>query len=156
METMEEKRKRLLGTVHQLMGQLGMDDVAKGGFLSSYGAESCAELSVGQLMDAVDRLTSERIRRRAALGAAETPEECAAREEREERKKWQRRLLAACGETLWRGGHIPISGWSRAEFDRIKAVCCRAAKVERFDDIGIERLRDLYNAFLKQNERHHS
>lgn len=153
METIDEKRKRLLGTVHVLYGQLGMDDNARAGFLSGYNVDSSAELTVGQLMDAVDRLTSERMRRRTKEEALETPEQRAEREDREELKKWRNRLLAACGERLWRMGYINKSGWGKAEFDRIKAVCCRAAKAERFEAIDVERMRDLYNAFLKMNKK---
>lgn len=59
---------------------------------------------------------------------------------------WRKRLIAAVG------GYLELSGHSN-NLETVKGVACRAAGVADFNDIPLDRLRSLYNAFVqRQND----
>lgn len=58
--------------------------------------------------------------------------------------KWRRRLMAAIGNWL---DENKIEGNSH----KIKAIACRAAKADKFNNIPVPKLRKLYNQFISKD-----
>lgn len=118
------KRRKLLAQYHILCQQLGMNDDERRAYLEgNYQVSSSRDLSDKQLIDAIVNLMN--IQKTNA-------------------NVWRRRVMAAIGAYL-RRYHL-----SENE-EIIKAIACRAAQVNNFNDISISKLRGIYNEFVKQN-----
>lgn len=124
---MDKQQKFLVKKFHILLGKAGVDESGKREILASYGVESTRELDARDLLDVCHRLelmTSERARQEDV---------------------WRKRLMAAIG------------GYLRAmcqeqNAPRIKAIACRAAGIDDFNRIPLERLRSLYHAFANKTK----
>lgn len=120
-------QKMLLKKFHTLCGKAGINNDEKRVIVAAYGCVSSADLTAQQLLEAIDRI------------------EIQMEPRAEEHDKWRKRLIAS------------IFAWRKAvgrdsNMNEVKAIACRAAEVKRFNDISIERLRSLYNAFGKKTK----
>lgn len=124
---MEKTRKTMLRKFHTICSKMDLDESAKRAMIESYGVTSSRELDAHQLMDLCNKL--EGIQRPQLIDA----------------DKYRKRLIAA------------IFAWRKAMGDpsnmnEVKAIACRAAQVNRFNAIPLERLRSLYNAFTNKSK----
>ncbi len=124
--TLEDKtRNGLLKKYHTLCGQLGLsDDTRRAMLYRSYNAISSTDLSAQQLIDICGLMERELNPELAELD------------------KWRKRLIKSIDaflELVGKQKNIAI----------IKAIGCRAAKRENFNDIPKEQLRSLYSAFTR-------
>jgi hypothetical protein len=123
MQTFKEKEKnRLVKRAQTLYGRLGMGTEAKMAFLSAWGVEHTNHLNVKQLIDVCNTLDTELNPQIAKLD------------------KQRKRVMAAIG------------AWARAtganeSAEYIKAIACRAAGKEKFNDIPLATLRHVYAEF---------
>jgi hypothetical protein len=62
-----------------------------------------------------------------------------------EHNLWRKRVMAAIGAWL-RGRNMPETA------DRIKAIACRAAKADSFNDIPLSKLRALYEEWRRKEK----
>ena len=126
--TFEDKTKNgLIKKFHTLLGRAGIGSEGKEAILSGFRAASTRDLSAAQLIDACNALDMEL---NPALLQLDR----------------HRKLLMAA-----------IGGWLRAMGEtsnaaKIKAIACRAAERNNFNDIPLEGLRSLYGAFLKKQK----
>lgn len=126
--TFEEKQiKGLIKKFHTLLGLTGSGEKAKEAILSGYGVTSSRDLSAAQLIEACNALDRELNPKLAELD------------------RHRKRLIASIG------------AWLRAmnvqeNIGKIKAIACRAAKRDEFNDIPLEQLRSLYSAFNKKKK----
>ena len=128
MQTFIEKQERALRKkLHVLLGKAGVSEDNKRAIYASYGVASSTELNAYELMELCNRLAKDADPRLAELDRA------------------RKRLMAAIGGWMCGMGML-VNG------DKIKAVACRAAQRERFNDIPMEQLRSLYAAFLKKQK----
>lgn len=124
---MEQQRKLLLKKFHTLLGKAGIGEEGKREILSSYGVTSSRDLSAHDLLDVCNKI------------------ELMIDQRAKQEDIWRKRVIAA------------IFGWRRAmsdtaTMDEVKAIACRAAGVKNFNDIPLERLRSIYNAFTKKRK----
>jgi hypothetical protein len=63
-----------------------------------------------------------------------------------EMDKWRKRLIASIN------GWLEAMGRRGSNIKMIKAVACRASGKDRFNDIPLDRLRSLYNAFRNKKQ----
>jgi len=128
MQTLIEKQqKRLLRRFHTLCSRLGMDDETKRVMLYAYGVDSSRDLSSRDLTDLCTKLEQTLNPQLIDLDV------------------WRKRLIASIGGWL--------SAMSRPENIKIiKAIACRAAQADTFNNIPLERLRSLYSAFNKKKK----
>lgn len=128
MQTFIEKQERALRKkLHVLLGKAGVGEDGKQAIYASYGVASSKELNAYELMELCNKLAKDTDPRLAELDRA------------------RKRLMAAIGSWMRAMGML-VNG------DKIKAVACRAAQRERFNDIPMEQLRSLYAAFLKKQK----
>lgn len=126
--TFENKEQnRLLKRFHTLLGKAGISRAGKEGLLAGYGVESSKDLSVAELIQCCNYLDMQLNPKLAELDAA------------------RKRLMASIG------------GWLRAmhvnhDAKYIKAVACRAAKRDNFNEIPFVQLRSLYASFNKMKQ----
>jgi len=126
--TFENKEQnRLLKKFHAYLGQTGKAREIKEGLLAGYRVESSKDLSVAQLVECCDFLYTLLNPKLAELDTA------------------RKRLMASIG------------GWLRAmhvnhDAKYIKAIACRAAKRDSFNEIPFEQLRSLYASFNKMSK----
>lgn len=126
MQTIHEKY--LLKRLHTLLGRLGFDKESKQHLLiSNYGVTSSIDLNSKQLAELCDNL------------------ECQLNPQKKELDKYRKRLIAAIGGWLVKLG-------KENEIKTIKAIACRAAETKSFNEIPLERLRSLYNAFANKQK----
>ena len=126
--TFEDKQKNgLLKKFHTLLGVTGVGSDGKEAILSGYRVESSRDLSAGQLIEACN-----------ALDMLQNPKLA-------ELDKTRKRLIASIGAYLRNMGMEQNIG-------KIKAIACRAAQRENFNDIPLEQLRSLYAAFNKKSK----
>lgn len=121
----EQQHTGLLKKFHTLMGKAGIDRTGKEAILESYGVESSRDLSVTDLIEICEKLHGQ------ANPAAN------------EADRWRKRVLAAIG------------GWlrllSKNENQHVlKGIACRATGHSSFNDIPVDRLRNIYYAFAKK------
>lgn len=125
---MDKEKNRYLKRFHTLLGKINADkDVVKEMILESFGVESSRDLNAHELLEACLTLEGEISSRTADYD------------------KWRKRLIAAIG------------GWLKAmnrdsSIELIKAIACRAAGVDNFNRIPVERLRSLYYAFTNKKK----
>lgn len=124
---MEKTRITMLRKFHTICSKMDLDESAKRAMIESCGVTSSRELDAHQLIDLCNKL--EGIQRPQLV----------------EMDKYRKRLIAA------------IFAWRKAMGDpsninEVKAIACRAAQVDRFNAIPLERLRSLYNAFTNKSK----
>jgi hypothetical protein len=121
--TTEKVQKALLRKFHTLCGKLGMSEEEKRAMVWSCAVESSRDLTAHDLMDLCDKLEK-------TLNPSFA-----------EMDKWRKRLMASIG------GWLKAMGRRGDDIKVIKAIACRASGKDNFNDIPLERLRSLYNAF---------
>ena len=125
---MDKEKNRYLKRFHTLLGRVDGDkNFIKETILDSFGVTSSRDLNAHELLEACAAIEGELSPRTADYD------------------KWRKRLIAAVG------------GWMKAmnkegNIDVIKAIACRAARVDNFNRIPIERLRSLYYAFNEKRK----
>ncbi|MFV0269442.1 hypothetical protein [Maribellus mangrovi] len=125
---MDKEKNRYLKRFHTLLSKVDGDkDMIKETILDSFGVQSSRDLNAHELLEACAALEGELSPRTADYD------------------KWRKRLIGAIG------------GWLKAmnkesNIDLIKAIACRAAGVDNFNRIPIERLRSLYHAFRNKQK----
>lgn len=129
MQTIMDKEKnRYLKRFHTLLSKVNGDKaIIKETILESFGVQSSRDLDAHELLEACAALEGELSPRSADTNRA------------------RKRLIASIG------------GWLRAmnndsNIDIIKAIACRAAGVDNFNRIPIERLLSLYYAFKNKQK----
>ena len=128
----ETEQKKLVKKFHVLLGKANIGQDGKEAILESYGVESSRDLSAIDLLDICEKLSEEADPK---LG---------------EYNKWRKRLMASIGGWTRALGKVPSDPTKGGEM--IKAIACRAARRERFNDIPLEQLRSLYYAFAKKQK----
>ncbi len=121
---MDELHGKVLRKFHTLCSVLCMSIADKEAIVSSYGVESSADINTHDLIDLCNTLSKQTDTRYAEMNIL------------------RKRLMAAIGQYL-----ITMEKESSAEI--IKAMACRASGYTDFNKIPEDRLRSLYNAFLK-------
>ena len=128
MKTIVEKQqKSLLKKYHTLCSQLGLENDAKRDIIHSYGVESSRDLSAKDLMDICTKLEQTLNPQLIDLNV------------------WRKRLIASIGawlKAMSRNSNINI----------IKAIAIRASGKKYFNEIPLEQLRSLYNAFNRKKK----
>ena len=124
---MEKSRKTFLRKFHTICTKMDIEESAKRAMIESYGVTSSRDLDAHQLMDLINKL--EGIQRPQLIDL----------------DKYRKRLIAA------------IFAWRKAtsndsNINEVKAIACRAAGVDNFNRIPLERLRSLYNAFVNKTK----
>ena len=124
---MEKTRITMLRKFHTICTKMDLPESAKRAMIESYGVTSSRELDAHQLIDLCNKL--EGVQSTQLIDA----------------DKYRKRLIAA------------IFSWRKAMGDQsnineVKAIACRAAQVDRFNAIPLERLRSLYNAFVHKSK----
>ena len=122
----EQSQKWLLKKYHSLCFRLNMSADDKLALLAGYGVESSVDLSNEELTQICDR-----------LNAALNPESA-------KTDRLRKRVIAAIG------GWLRLTGAGKEDIGYIKGIACQATGVDRFNRIPYERLRNLYNMFLKK------
>ncbi|WP_320053947.1 phage protein GemA/Gp16 family protein [uncultured Acetobacteroides sp.] len=126
MQTVHEKY--LIKRLHTLFGRLGFDKESKREMLfENYGVTSSTDLTSKQLAELCDKL------------------ECELNPQKRELDKYRKRVIAAIGGWLTAMGR-------ENDIKLIKSIACRAAETKAFNDIPLERLRSIYNAFIKKQK----
>ncbi|MDR2964013.1 MAG: hypothetical protein LBU90_10345 [Bacteroidales bacterium] len=116
----------LLRKFHTLLAKTGVGTEGKEVILAAYGVHSSKELSTAHLADACQKLE----------------QTFAPSEKQNEMDTLRKRVIAAIG--AW------LTAMNKEQNVAInKAVACRAAKREKFNDIPAQQLRSLYAAFCK-------
>lgn len=134
MDNVQEQRKMIV-RFHALLNKAGVDEEGKRDLLSGYGAESTKELTVEEL-----EALCARVRKMA--------------EEREKKadRMRKRALRAVCQFCE----SVETEGWTDWPTEKrmayAKGIVCRAAGVENFNRIGVDRLRSVAYAFEKQRK----
>lgn len=129
IERIEKNQRRVF---HALAYRLGMsEDERRQMLLDNFGVESSADLDAHQLTDLIHTL--ERI----------------ANPELKKLDTWRKRLIAAVS------GYLKDMG-RECDIYTAKRVACRAAGKDSFDNIPLDRLRSLYNAFIKRKADYES
>ena len=122
---MEKSRKTFLRKFHTICTNMGLEESAKRSMIESYGGTSSRDLTAHQLLDIINKL--EGIQRPKLV----------------EMDRYRKRVIAS------------IFAWRKAtgndsNMNEVKAIACRAASADSFNDIPLERLRSLYNAFVNK------
>lgn len=125
MQTLLDKQKTgLIKRFHTLLGKAGMDNEQKLAILAQYGVESSKDLSAYELLELCNKLDK-----------MSNPQLI-------ELDLWRKRLLAAVGGYLKAADVVADN-----EIVLIKKIACIAAKKTEFNQIPLDRLKGLYNAF---------
>ena len=125
--TTDRQQGLLLKKFHTLSTKAGLTNDEKHLMVASFGHESSREMNVQELLRACDLLDAKLNPQLAEIDL------------------WRKRVMAAIG------------GWLRvmsveSNAAKIKAIACRAASYDSFNDIPRERLNNLYYAFLKKQK----
>lgn len=125
---LEKEKKRQLRIFHTLLSRcMGNSEQRKEAILEAFGVDSSRDLDTHQLMEVIKLLESELDTQSRELDI------------------WRKRLIASVGgwlKALNRDGDIRL----------IKAIACRASERKSFNDIPLDRLRSLYNAFSNKQK----
>ncbi|MDR1381780.1 MAG: hypothetical protein LBJ47_09935 [Tannerella sp.] len=123
MQTLKDREKnRLVKKFHILLGRYGIDEDTKKELLAQFGTTSSVHLSAAQLIELCGLV--EEAGNPAIAG----------------QDKWRKRLMAAIGAWCRATGREENAAY-------IKAVACRAADREHFNQIPQAVLRNLYYEF---------
>lgn len=125
--TVEKQKNALIKRFHTLIGKAGITSENKEIILAQYGVESSKDLEVTELIEICN-----------ALDFQVNPELA-------QTDRWRKRLMAAVFSWLHKMGK------HEATPELVKAIASRAAGVDRFNQIPLERLRSLYYAFGKKS-----
>jgi len=125
--TTDQLRKVLIRRYHTLCNRLGMQPDDRRALLKPYGVESSTQLTARQLEDICNKLDRDL---HPDLKKLDT---------------WRKRVMASIG------GWLRLIGREQ-NAQVIKAIACRAAKHENYNDIPVDRLRNLYYSFLNKQE----
>lgn len=126
---MDQQQTWLLRRFHGLCRKLGIGYEEKRQMIwDNFGVQSSADVDNHDLMN-----------------LCYTLEKVATNSVNEQLDKARKRLIAVIGS------YLQEMGDNKNDIDRIKAIACRAAKVDTFNKISSDRLKSLYNAFLKRN-----
>ncbi len=126
---MDQQQKWLLRRFHTFCSRLGMTEDEKRTLIESYGVESSKDIGNHELMDLCHTLEL-----RLNKGAQDAD-------------AVRKRTIAAIG------GWLRLVG-KENNIDIIKGIACRATGYDNFNKIPVERLRNIYNAFLKKQRDH--
>ena len=126
---MNKQQKWLLRQFHTLCSRLGMTEYEKQAIIESYGVESSKDIDNHDLMNLCHTLEL-RLNKWAS-----------------EADSLRKRVIAAIG------GWLRLVG-KEENIEVIKGIACRATGYDNFNKIPIERLRNIYNAFLKKQRDH--
>ena len=124
---MDKQQKWLLRQFHTLCTRLGMTEEEKRALIEGYGVERSKDLDNHDLMNLCHTLELQ-----LNKGAREAD-------------ALRKRVIAAIG------GWLRLTGKSH-NIDTIKSIACRASGYSDFNKIPTERLRNLYNCFLKKQK----
>jgi len=122
---MDKQQKWLLCRFHALCTRLGMTEEEKRALIEGYGVESSKDIDNHDLMDLCYTLELQ-----LNKGAKEAD-------------SLRKRVIASIG------GWLRLMG-KQHNIDTIKSIACRASGYSNFNKIPTERLRNLYNCFLKK------
>lgn len=122
---MDKQQKWLLRQFHTLCSRLGMTEEEKCALIGGYGVESSRDIDNHDLMDLCHTLELQ-----LNKGAKEAD-------------SLRKRVIASIG------GWLRLTG-KQHNIDTIKGIACRASGYSDFNKIPTERLRNLYNCFLKK------
>lgn len=125
--TTDKLRNVLVRRYHTLCCRLGLNADDKHELLAAYEAQSSLELSTRQLEDLCSKLDA---MLHPELGQLD---------------KWRKRLMAAIG------GWLRLLG-QEDNAQRIRAIACRAAMQTNYNDIPVDRLRNLYYSFVNKQK----
>lgn len=128
MKTQTDTNKKLLRRFHTVCNGAGIDADSKRAIVASYGHESSKDMSDAQLVDAIAKLTGQKLKTDADADA----------------DRWRKRVMAVVGAWLRRGNYNESA-------DNIKAIACRAAGTESFNRITTSKLRAIYYEFVQKN-----
>lgn len=123
---LDKEHSRLVKKFHTLLGKARIDNEGKSEILAAYGVTSSKDLDIYQLLEICEKIDE------LANPAAHDLD------------KARKRLMAAIGGWL-KAMHLNEYG-----ANHIKAIACRAAQRETFNQIPLEQLRSLYSAFNKK------
>lgn len=118
----EQTKTGLIKKFHTLMTKVGMDKFDKECILKDFGATSSKDLTVVELIEVC-----------TALEKMANPQLI-------ELDKLRKRVMASIAAYLREMGYAENP-------ENIKALACRASKCKSFNEIPIEKLRAVYNAF---------
>ena len=119
---LDKQQKTLLKKYHTLCAKYGIAESEKRAMVASYGATSSRELDAYDLLDLCDRLEKANAPKLAEFD------------------KWRKYVIKSI--FVWREAlNLPTN------MNEVKAIACRAAQADRFNDIPMERLRSLWHAF---------
>lgn len=124
---MDKQQKWLLRQFHALCTRLGMTEEEKRALIDGYGVESSKDIDNHDLMDLCHTLELQ-----LNKGAKEAD-------------RLRKRVIASIG------GWLRLTG-KQHTIDTIKGIACRATGYSDFNKIPNERLRNLYNCFLKKQK----
>ncbi len=125
---LDREQKRLLKRFHTLLGKAGIGRDGKEAILSSYGVISSKELSAYELLEICNELDKQ------------------SNPKAQELDKWRKRVIASIG------GWLKMIGADGNDIQKIKAIACRATETDNFNEIPLERLRNIYYAFKKKQK----
>ena len=128
MQTIVEKQQKwLLKKFHTLCTKAGLNEDEKYAVINAYGHQSSKDMSARELEDACTLL------------------EKTTNKEAAEADRWRKRCMAAIG------GWLKIIG-KEPNVPLIKQIACRASESDSFNNIPLERLRNLYYAFTNKQK----
>lgn len=127
MEIMAQQQKWLLKKFHTLCSKAGMTQDEKAILIASYGHISSADMDDRQLQDACIKLQLSTDPKIAQLD------------------NWRKKVFAAIGSYLRYAGKTETP-------DYIKTIACRCTGYDRFNDIPVERLSNVYYAFKNKQK----
>ena len=124
---MDTQKNALLRKFHALLRKAGVNNEEKMVLLAGYGVESSKDMSVYDLTELCHKLDM-RTNRSAA-----------------EADRWRKRTMGAIG------GYLRAMG-KEGNSREIIAIACRASRYEKFNDIPVDQLRSVYNAFKNRTK----
>lgn len=127
MNTMNDLHSKILRKFHTLCGVVGLTQDEKRALVTSYGVESSADLDTHALIDLCAHLDGE------------------ANKQYKIQDKLRKQVMAAIGSYLNKTGQQSSSAI-------VKGIACRATGYSDFNKIPIERLRNIYNAFVNKQK----
>jgi hypothetical protein len=126
MHTTDLRHRALVRKFHALCHKAGLTDSERYAIVESFGKESSKNMSISQLAEACDKLLQV-VNKKVDV----------------EMDKWRKRTMASVG------GYLQLLGkTSNAEI--VKGIAERATGIAHFNNIPLDRLRNIYYAFLKK------
>jgi hypothetical protein len=122
-----KQRDFLLKKFHILCGKAELKDYEKSAMVESYGKTSSSDLTIQDLISAVDFLEKK------------------INPDLVEIDKWRKRVIASIG------GFLKMLK-KEQNLNEIKAIACRALEYEKFNDIPKQRLINVYYAFVAKQK----